>query len=98
MPLGGGSGGTFNGGTISGQTTFTGPNTTTPPLIVAPVVGATANLTDALEINDDVGNLLLYIDAAGDLGLDGSFHHSVFRVRTSSDGYAQFDDVNGFLF
>lgn len=58
------------GGTLTGAVTLTPANKDTTPLTIKPVAGATADSTIMLEIDDDAGGQVFYIDAAGDGALN----------------------------
>jgi hypothetical protein len=91
-------GAVFNGGTITGATTLSPANKNDTALTIKPVAGATADGDLAINIDDDAGNQLFFIDAAGDGGLDmpsalGSFFAfardgtTILEVGTSGGGH-----------
>jgi hypothetical protein len=77
----------FNGGTVTGQTVFTPSNKDTVPVQIKPVTGATADATDQLEVYDDTGSVLFFVDAAGNAVLQPASNSVATNVELfGSDG------------
>lgn len=68
-PPKGPAGPTFTGGTVTAPVVMADANAADVSLAIEPAAGATAAATDQIELYDDVGNILGFVDAAGSAGL-----------------------------